>query len=157
MGGGAGSGSVWIPILGLTKTIWLASALNLLVCGFGLLLHARLGDVPRASQESAAPRAESDMSLSPRALRLMLVGYGLSGFSALAYEVTWTRILSTMIGSSVYAFSMMLTAFILGLGLGSLVFARFVDRVRDPMRALIGLQAGIAFAALLVEIGRAHV
>ncbi|MHC4994383.1 MAG: fused MFS/spermidine synthase, partial [Planctomycetota bacterium] len=74
----------------------------------------------------------------------------LAGFSSLAYEIAWTRVLSAMIGSSVYAFSMMLCAFILGLASGSLVFGRFVDRIRDPLRALAFIQAAIGFSALLV-------
>ena len=66
------------------------------------------------------------------------------------YEIAWTRVLSLLIGSSVYAFSLMLTAFVSGLAIGSLVFSRFADRVRDPMRTLGWMQIVIGLAALIV-------
>ena len=86
----------------------------------------------------------------------LLVGYGCSGFAALVYEIAWARALSLLIGSTVYAFSMMLTAFVLGLAAGSMVGARFADRLRDPMRTLAVIQFGIGLSALAVVpvIGR---
>jgi spermidine synthase len=78
----------------------------------------------------------------------LLIGYGLSGFAALVFEIAWTRVLALLIGSSVYAFSLMLTAFIFGLGLGSALGARFVDRVRDPLKALAVVEAAIGLSAL---------
>lgn len=147
--GVAGSGFVLLPVLGVTRTIWLASALNVAICALGLRLHARLGTV--APAPTPAPRGpEREVELSEAGFRVALVAYGCAGFSSLAYEVAWTRVLSSMIGSSVYAFAMMLTAFIVGLGLGSLAFARRADRVGDPLRALALLQIGVALSALLV-------
>ena len=43
----------------------------------------------------------------------------LSGFTALGAQVVWTRLLSLLLGASVYAFSIILAVFLLGLGLGS--------------------------------------
>jgi spermidine synthase len=43
----------------------------------------------------------------------------LSGLTALAAEVVWTRLLSLMLGATVYAFSIILGVFLAGLGLGS--------------------------------------
>jgi spermidine synthase len=83
-------------------------------------------------------------------LAVVAVGYAASGCAALVYEIAWTRVLSLVIGSSVYAFSMMLTAFILGLALGSVICARFVDRVADPMRVLAVIQVSIGLSAALV-------
>jgi len=150
--GAALAGFVLMPALGLWGAIGSASALNFLVCAIGLRLFARLGPLESADSRAASGAAPVDPELAlDRGRRgLLLFGYGLSGAAALAYEVVWTRVLASMIGSSVYAFSMMLTAFILGLGLGSLFFARASDRVRDPLRALALLQVGIAVTALAV-------
>jgi len=43
----------------------------------------------------------------------------LSGASALAAEVIWTRLLSLLLGGTVYTFSIILAVFLTGLGLGS--------------------------------------
>ena len=43
----------------------------------------------------------------------------LSGMSALGAEVVWTRLLSLMLGGTVYTFSLILAVFLIGLGIGS--------------------------------------
>lgn len=43
----------------------------------------------------------------------------LSGFTALAAEVLWTRHLSLLLGGTVYTFALILAVFLVGLGLGS--------------------------------------
>ena len=55
-----------------------------------------------------------------------------------------------MIGSSVYAFSLMLTAFILGLAAGSMIYARFADRARHPLLILGVIEMAIGLSALCV-------
>ena len=57
---------------------------------------------------------------SRAARALLLWGTALSGFSAMVYEVAWSRTLAMMLGSSVYAFGMMLLLFL----------ARALDRER---------------------------
>src|SRR6185369_5365245 len=73
---------------------------------------------PKGKRESAArAKAAADLgdNLSRRALIGVLVAFAVSGFVALAYEVIWSRVLALIIGSSVYAFSIMLTTFLIGL------------------------------------------
>ena len=53
-----------------------------------------------------------------------LLAYGTVGFTSLVYEVTWTRALSMVLGSSIYAFACMLAAFLLGIAAGSLYARR---------------------------------
>jgi spermidine synthase len=171
------SGFVIMPALGVTHTLYLACLFNLLVGGTAYGLYRRS---PKP-EEATAPRKQdgrlnlpetrkkgkgrpgrhaavqqSVPSSSPGFQLALLVGYGLSGFAALVYEIAWTRALSLLIGSTVYAFSAMLTAFVLGLAVGAAVCARWADRLRDPLRFLVGLQLGIGFSALLVVpvIGR---
>src|SRR5439155_11272187 len=76
-----------------------------------------------------------------------------SGFVALVYEVTWTRVLAMTLGPTTYAFSAMLVAFIAGLAIGSAIAASIVSRVRRP-----GVWLGAAMiataAAALVAGGR---
>lgn len=142
--GASGAGFVLLPHLGVARSIAVAAGLNLLVGAVGLVLHRRAGASAEIAPAAGGQRREGARD-GP-----LLAAYALAGASALGYEVAWTRLLSSMIGSSAYAFSMMLSAFILGLGLGSLAVSRFADRVREPLRAAAWLQLGIAAAALAV-------
>src|SRR5262249_25806360 len=73
---------------------------------------------------------------------------GLSGALTLLFEVAWTRAFALVLGSSVYAFTVMLMTVLVGLAAGSALVSRWVDRVRVPARALAFVQAGLALAAL---------
>ena len=79
----------------------------------------------------------------PRRWHPLLPAYALVGFTALVFEVGWTRALGMVLGSSVYAFACMLAAFLAGIGLGSLAARRSIDRLRRPLVA-----AGVAIGAL---------
>ena len=64
------------------------------------------------------------------------------GFTALAYEVLWTRLLVFSISSTVYSFSMMLTVFLLGIFLGSLLLIPLAGRIHNVRTFLLILQGG---------------
>ena len=93
------------------------------------------------------------------AIRLVLLGIGISGFCALGYEVLWTRILTLTIGTSVYGFTIMLTAFLTGIALGSQthgLYLKLFSRRRPTMRQQVSAfgmtQIIIGLSALLVTI-----
>ena len=65
------------------------------------------------------------------------------GFTALAYEVLWTRLLVFSIASTVYSFSMMLAVFLLGIFLGSLLLIPLLPRIKNLRTTLIALQGGV--------------
>ena len=58
-----------------------------------------------------------------------------SGLTALGAEVVWTRLLSLLLGGTVYTFSIVLAIFLLGLGIGSAV-GSFMARSARPWLAL---------------------
>ena len=74
--------------------------------------------------------------------------YGGSGFVSVAYEVLWARMLSTQFGVSVTGVVVTISAFMLGLSLGSLVFAQRVAKVKNPLVILALLECGIALFAM---------
>ncbi len=51
----------------------------------------------------------------------LLGGFVLSGFSALLYQMSWQRALMTIYGSHMESVAMVSSAFLTGLGLGSLL------------------------------------
>ena len=64
-------------------------------------------------------RAQAEAVSQPVGRWLPAAVLGLSGFAALVYEVTFTRVLAIALGPTTYAFAAMLTAFIGGLALGA--------------------------------------
>src|SRR5262245_25724047 len=125
------AGYVLIGSLGLYQTVALGAVLNL---GIALVvwIGRRLADDGRLGaavlDAAPVPLAQGTPVYSAREVHLVLWGFALSGCTALAYEVIWTRALTFFIGNSTYAFSAMLTTFLCGLALGSLIFARVSDR-----------------------------
>ena len=79
------------------------------------------------------------------------VAIALSGLCALGAEVIWTRLLSLLLGGTVYTFSIILAVFLLGLGIGSSV-GSFLSRGTARPRIALGccqmlLAAAIAWTA----------
>ncbi len=81
--------------------------------------------------------------------KMLLAAFLLSGVSALVYEVVWLRPLQLIFGSTTYAFSMILGAFMMGLGIGSLIASRFADRFKNPLAVYAILEVGIAVYGIL--------
>lgn len=77
-----------------------------------------------------------------------------SGACALGAEVVWTRLLSLLLGPTVYTFSIILAVFLAGLGLGSGAGACLVRRMARPHIVLGACQmlltAAIAWTALVL-------
>ncbi|SVA31163.1 uncharacterized protein METZ01_LOCUS84017, partial [marine metagenome] len=65
------------------------------------------------------------------------------GFTALSYEVLWTRLLIFSTSSTVYSFSMMLGVFLIGISLGSFLVVAVFRSSLNLRTVLILLQAGI--------------
>ena len=74
------------------------------------------------------------------------VTIGLSGMTALAAEVIWTRHLSLLFGATVYTFSLILAVFLLGLGIGSTGGSALSRSFKKPRLALGWCQLGLCLA-----------
>ena len=69
-------------------------------------------------------------------LTLVLACFLLSGLTGLIYEILWTRMIVKVVGTAPFAVSIILTVFMGGLGLGSFLASRMIDRVDEPYRLL---------------------
>lgn len=124
------AGVRWIPELGLFWTATTAALINLALAVAALALARRpageRAEETAASSGSAGGGAaeEGAVAYPPGAIRAALIGVALSGFTAMLYEVTWIRLLAIVLGASTYAFTLILTAFILGIGVGSYWLSR---------------------------------
>lgn len=79
----------------------------------------------------------------------------LSGFTGLVYQVLWLRLLALTFGVTVYAAATVLTSFMGGLALGSLVAGRLADRTRNPLRlfGLVEILIGVCAAVSPLVLG----
>jgi len=126
---GATAAGFWlIPALGLRATTWVGVALNFVAALGALWLatkataeHTELAEPRKAgSKPKKTLRAPRPQRLpEPPRPALAAFAVAVSGFSALVYEVAWTRLLALVIGPTTYAFSTMAAAFVTGLAIGS--------------------------------------
>ena len=83
--------------------------------------------------------------------RLTFLLFFLSGTLALLYEVIWLRLLVLILGSTQFAVTAVLTAFMTGLALGSFLAGRAVNSLRwHPLRVYAALELGVGALALAV-------
>jgi spermidine synthase len=76
-----------------------------------------------------------------------------SGAAALLFEVLWFRGLGRVLGNTVWAAALVLTAFMLGIALGGLLAARWAQRIRNPARAFAAAELVVALAGSLLVWG----
>jgi len=123
-----------VPTLGLGRSLLVAVAASALVFVLAALL----------ARSAASPQPEGMAALpAPLADRTILPAMAFSGAVALGLEVLWTRLLTHVLGGSLYAFATMLAAFLAGIALGSALAARFA---RTPQQA----RRGFVIAQILV-------
>src|SRR5687768_12624868 len=105
------AGFYLLSVYDISISTYVAVALNLIVAILARLLASLAPEIPLTPIASSFTR--------PRRSTLVYVVIGLSGFTALASEVLWTRLLSLMLGATTYTFSLILAVFLAGIGLGS--------------------------------------
>jgi predicted membrane-bound spermidine synthase len=131
-------GFIAVSLLGVTRSGFVASAVNAAV-GLTALALAR--------GEPETPPAPTARAAAP--LGWLEGMFFLSGFASIAYEVLWFRVLSTFFDATTYAFTVLLCTFLLGLVLGGALYVRRFSAHPRPLELLTGLQAGIALASLV--------
>lgn len=154
------AGFVLVPQLGVRETLWITAAVNALL---GLAAIGLSGRLPRPATVASTPTPEEaerpgriiaeTPNRTRRRIPLVLIVFGLSGFGALVLEVAWTRVLALVMGSSVYAFSLMLLAFLVGLAAGSAFFAGYLRKrpQTEPASMLAVLLIGAGFLAYVTS------
>jgi spermidine synthase len=129
--GGAVLTGFWLlPSFGLGATLLVGAGLNLGVAAVAFLLDREI-PVEERVEVTAVPVS-----------RVLLLAAAGSGFAAMLFQVGWTRALVLYLGSSVHAFTLIVAAFILGLGVGGLLaplLRRFGDRALAAMLLLAGV------------------
>lgn len=151
--GAIGSAFYLIPSFGMQSILYGVGVFNIILGAIAYFISTRpSGGDPAPETEAYYKDAKDDGSVSiPQGFAtLVLIGFAVSGFTGLAYEVIWTRILGFILTGTIYAFSAVLAVFLLGIAAGSLVFSAFLDRIKSMnlviimlavVEALIGLSS----------------
>lgn len=125
---GAGLAGFWlIPAIGNNATIFFAAAVSI-ITGGGLLYFFKVHAAPFDATGGSLPPAEEAAGADIQH-PVFLYALFATGFLALALEVLYTKTLILFIGSSTYAFSVVLIVFLLGIAIGSLIASLFIDRI----------------------------
>jgi spermidine synthase len=146
---------VLVPALGVRGTLVTAAATSLLVGGVARRWSLETGPLPPAEAEPVEAEPEASREPPPGQVLGPALAFA-SGAATFGVEVLWTRSYALVIGSSVYAFNVMLLAVLLGIAIGSAVYTKVRSRVRRPVRAvgLLFVVAGLAALAGQWTIGR---
>jgi len=157
--GVAAAGFLAIPALGLWKTAALAAAIDFAVAA--AIWKARpaappperareRGVVPDSDARPVAP-ARGGAAAPPRPAPLfaswIIPIFAVSGFTAILYEVAWTRILSVSFGGMIYAFSAILAIYLTGISLGAAAASRLLRSFDAPV-VLFGVFQTLLAAAV---------
>ncbi len=151
------TGFLLISSFGVFGAFTIALLLNLAVAGLVAWIPKIPETANKAPKIKSTPRQKSkrkkelrvEPSISEKVTAyqpdpgLILLLALLSGFSALAFEIMWTRAFVVSFKSTVYLFSNLLAVFLLGMAIGSHILTKWLDRLKDPVH-LFGLaQVGI--------------
>ncbi len=152
------AGYVLLPAWGNRAVLWAAAATNVAIGTVAIVYGTRR----RSERERGASRsrgaarsvAVADVGEAAGAFetRVVAAALAVSGAVSMAYEVAWTRALALVIGSSTYAFSAMLVAFLIGIAGGAALYSYFRGARRVGLTAFAIIQAGIGLCVMLVVL-----
>ena len=127
------AGFVLLPGFGVRATIYSAAVINIII-GIVTILADRQTETALNTETDNAFAAYSERSLPGIAeslptthvsdMKFWMFCAFISGFVTISTQVAWTRMLTMVIGSSTYAFSIVVALFLLGLSGGAYVIAR---------------------------------
>jgi spermidine synthase len=136
------AGYYLLRVFDVTVATWVAVFINLVVAlsAWGLSFFTPYEPRPDGLAQDTNIRIAGSWPI--------YVTIAVSGMTAMAAEVIWTRLLSLLLGATVYTFSLILAVFLVGLGIGSSAGA-IATRVVDNARAALGIcQSLLVFGIL---------
>ena len=122
--GAIAAGFFLLPQFGVLATIWIAAGINLVIGVAAFVLDSRSvesqsGDEVRVKPDDLLGEDIGRSLPQPDLTRFWLFCAFTSGFVTISMQVVWSRVLAMIIGSSTYAFSLVLALFLVGLALGA--------------------------------------
>ena len=87
-----------------------------------------------------------DFSKKPNMLLIILA---ITAMSSLIYEIVWSRELSQVFGTGAFAITTVITVFLGGLALGSLLCGKILDKIKDHYKFLAYLEIAIGLTCII--------
>lgn len=151
------TGFVLIRALGVSGAHALAGAVNLALGVAALLISAKTSPAGTFTEEVATGHETPGTGASqagtsahtPRTIALVIGCFALSGFVSMAYELVWLRYLVLYFRDTIYLYTAIITAFVLGIGAGSLAISGHASAMKRPVRVFALLQAGIGLFTII--------
>lgn len=146
-----------IPKFGLDFSVTIAAVANIIIGITAIALRTAIIPDVQITTPAHKPAGLPSELTAPLQMRLALIAIGISGLTAMFYEIAWFRLFALVLGSSTYSFALMLAAFISGIALGSACLTREGWRVnRLPAYTLlawaeIGIGLSVAVSMPLYE------
>ena len=150
------AGFFLIRLLGVQSSVYLGVAINLILAGVAFGLDRSWGETSADLQQDT----DDEAGISPigEMWRPLVWAFAVAGFCAMAYAVLWTRILTSFLSNSGYAFSVTLTGLLICIAVGSFLFAAIARRIK-PLANLFGLVQigiGLSVVALIPAFGNLY-
>jgi spermidine synthase len=148
------AGFYFLRLYDVAVTTYIAVALNLLVAAVAFAARGWFALPPEELDQldDFTPQDFSEED-EPESVWPIYLTTALSGACALGAEVVWTRLLGMLLGVTVYAFSILLAVFLIGLAIGSAV-ASGLANPRTARTALgwtqIALCGAIAWSVAMI-------
>jgi len=142
------AGFLLLRTMGMHGTTIVGVAINLGVAAIAWWLAG--ADAPTAAPRGRAAEQTETSCVTIHdtwTIRMVLIGVGLSGFCALAYEVLWARMLNLFLQNNIYSFTAVIATFLAGIAIGSLAYSRFLSRLRNQVVLFVVLEVGIGLMA----------
>lgn len=146
------AGFVLLGMAGISASVMIAAVVNI-GAGVFLVLTDRGRDQPE-NLEAGRVGDRVDGQASVRTRTLALLAFAVTGFTALAAEVVWTRLLSVLTLGIVYGFTVTLSVLLAGIAVGSSLYGRWASHRLNPLTHFAVLQAalGLMTAIILLAI-----
>jgi spermidine synthase len=166
MAGTVGSAFVFIEMLGFTKTLLIAAALNAVIAVTAVALAAKFREsrADTASAGISTSGANMPEGVAGNAAWASVIALPLlftSGLASLGMEVVWTRQFMPILGPVVYSFAAMLAVYLGATAIGSRVYRIWIRNKSDKGEhfasgAVTILAGGCSFLPLLATDPRIH-
>ena len=147
------AGFYLLRVFDMAVATYVAAAINAVVALASSRLATQAG--PRETTAEIANEKDEETPTRNPPARIIYLALALSGLCALGAQVVWTRLLSLMLGATVYTFSIILAVFLIGLGVGAGAGSFVVRITRRPRVALgiclMALSGAIAWTAYMLS------
>ena len=140
------AGFVLLPVLGVRTTILVAAAINTIIGFTAMIADRKNASGVGSTEEIVSADVGVDGSVTEQ--NFWLACALASGFVTISTQVAWTRILSMVIGSSTYAFSIVVALFLIGLAGGAWIIGR-KNRSVDLRSTVLKVEAITAVSLFL--------